>query len=177
MDIRVLFTCIIQQADSWIIHDLIRLWQKKISTDMQWSCWWYSSMGAWERTRRLCDIPHPHANCIRFPHSGESLDTMTLLDYHHQTYVPIYLVDASTAAYSSTFECARMSATGTSSRAHPVMNWIKIKGIIDHIHEHTCGHEKCTDIRTLLVCNGLWTESVNHYLMDVSLSSPLLLRR
>lgn len=63
-------------------------------------------------------------------------------------------------------------ATGTQTAAKPAMSWVRIKRVVDRVHEHTCGHAKYSDINTLLVRDGLWTEAVNQYLTDIIARCP-----
>lgn len=52
------------------------------------------------------------------------------------------------------------------------MSWVRQKRVIDRDHEHNCVHSKNSDIRTLVVRNGLWTDDEKHCLTYIISKCP-----
>ena len=45
--------------------------------------------------------------------------------------------------------------------------WSKVKGIVDKVHKHVCGHATLTDIRILLERNDMWNAAVEEYVSQL----------
>lgn len=50
---------------------------------------------------------------------------------------------------------------------HSLSSWDSVKKLVDSVNRHVCGHSTFTDMRTLLLRNGLWNDGVQHYLSRV----------
>lgn len=58
-------------------------------------------------------------------------------------------------------------ATGTDEHTQPAMRCNRMKRFIDRVYEHTCAHAIFSDIRTVLLRNGMWNDAFNDYLPSI----------
>lgn len=97
---------------------------------------------------------------------------MTLLHHRHHNYVRISLVNTGTLKSLSTPTLPGLSGTVTQTAGQPVISLVRINRVIYRDHDHTIGPAKYSDIITLLVRNGLWTNVVNHNLTEIISKCP-----
>lgn len=128
---------------------------------------------------RACNIVHVGNNAIQLPHSNDSI---TMIDSDYHSYIPMSaLLRASSASTMTVSLCSHLvnpvsirphqsQVDVAAAEKHPVNRstvrfpWTDARRVVDRVHRHVCGHASYSDMRTLLIRNGIWSQQVQSYL-------------
>lgn len=108
---------------------------------------------------RPYNMLHIGENALQLPRMKG--DKIPMIDNKFHSYIA-YDRFLSDRLSSPSLSCLSASPHATEKRV--LDSWAETRRIVDKVHRHVCGHATFSDMRTLLIRNGLWNESVQHYL-------------
>lgn len=110
-----------------------------------------------------CKITRCNGNNLELPALSDSGQKMliSIVDYDLHSYVPLSafgIISCSTKVY-----CAvNYFAAKATERS-----WSEIKAIVDKVHKHVCGHAAVRGMMILLERNGIWSDNVKSYFLQM----------
>lgn len=133
---------------------------------------------------RVCNIIHLGRHALQLPcddpdylslidhdnHSHVSLDRFVPPPDHNLLYAHVGTTVTAAPVLDASDTPGTVDINHNSLHLTPsdaVSSWSSVKRLVDRIHKHVCGHASYSDVRTLLLRNRLWTNQVQHYLVQV----------